>query len=101
MARRVQDLRFEASPADGVAFAQKLADFHLLRRLPTDPCGLGVQHAIKLQTAGMHSNWRAGRLLNAAQSSDVINVRVRDEDGGNMQFVTMDDLKDPLGVVAR
>jgi len=49
----------------------------------------------------MHSNRRAGRLLNAAQSSDVINVRVSDEDGGNMQFVAMDDLKDPLGVVAR
>jgi len=26
---------------------------------------------------------------------------VRDEDGGNMQFVAMDDLKDPIGVVAR
>jgi len=54
---------------------------------------------LKLQIVGVHSNRRAGRLLDAAQSSDVINVRVRDEDGGNMQFVAMDDLKDPLGVV--
>jgi hypothetical protein len=46
-------------------------------------------------------NWRAGRLLDAAQSSDVINVRVRDEDGGNTQLVAMDDLEYPLGVVAR
>ena len=49
----------------------------------------------------MHSNRRASRLLDAAQPSDVINVRVRDDDGGNTQLVAMDDLEDPLGVIAR
>jgi hypothetical protein len=101
MTRRVQDLRFKASPADSVALAQKLVDFDLFRRLPADPCGLGVQHAIQLQIVGVDSHGRSGRLLDAPQSSDVIDVRVRDDDGGNTQFVTMDDLDDPLGVIAR
>ena len=99
MARSVQHLRFEASPADRVAFAQQFADFDLFRRLAANPRGLYVDHAIKLQIVGMHSNGSAGGFPDAPESSHVIDMRVRDNDCGYTQLVATDDVEDPLGVV--
>lgn len=101
MTWRVHHLRFEASPAHGIALAQQLADFNLFRRLPANPRSLDVQHAIKLQIVGVHSNGRASRFLDAPQSPNVIDMCVSDDDRRDMQFVTMDHIEDSLGVFTR
>ncbi len=98
--RRVQHLRFVASPAYSVTLAQQFADFNLFWRLPANPSSLHVQHAIKLQIVGMHSNGRAGLFLESAKSPYVIDMRMRDDDRGYTQFVAMNDFEDSLRVIA-
>jgi len=48
----------------------------------------------------MHSNRSAGCFPDAPESSDVIDMCVRDNDCGYAQLVATDDIEDPLGVVA-
>ena len=48
----------------------------------------------------MHIDWGAGRFAHAVQSDDVIDVRVRDDDGCHFQMMAVDCFQNSRGVVA-
>ena len=60
-----------------------------------------VQHAIQIQIVGMQIDGRAGRFVHAAQSDDVIDVRVRHHDGRDLQMMPLDHFQDSRRIVAR
>jgi len=49
----------------------------------------------------MHSDGRTGRFVDALQPSDMIDMRVCDDDRRDPQLMTLNDAEDPLGVVPR
>src|ERR1700722_2925074 len=48
----------------------------------------------------MHIDWGAGRFPDTVQTDDVVDVRVRDDDGSHFQMMAVDGFQNSRGVVA-
>ena len=70
------------------------------RRLHAQPGGLHVQHVAQLRVVFVHVDRRAGGRLQLVRAADVIDVRVRDDDGFHAQPVPRENLEDLGDVVA-
>src|SRR5579863_6568292 len=56
VARSMQDVCFEVTPAESVAFAEEFIDTGRIGRAQADPGGLYIEMAIKLHIVGMHEH---------------------------------------------
>ena len=96
----MKDLGLERPPANDVAFPQQLIDFHCVRRFPAEPQGLLTQYLVQPEIVGMHVDGSVSRVVHAAQSDDVIDVRMREDDGRDLQMVPLDYVQNFAGIVS-
>src|SRR5713226_10234117 len=101
MAWRVNHLRLETSPPKNVAFLHQLIHFSELRRVHAKERGLIVHRLIKWQIVAVHQHGRAGVLMQFAQSTDVIDVRVRADDDFYNELMTAEQVQDAIDFIAR
>src|SRR5713226_8098576 len=101
MTRRVNHLGLKRSPAKNVSLFQQLINVGELRREYAEEGGLHVHRMIKRQVVAMHEHGRAGVLMQFAQAADVIDVRVRADDGLYGELMTAEKFQDASYFVAR
>src|SRR5260370_14357886 len=101
MTRCVDHLRLKSSPAKNVSLFQQLINVGELRREYAEESSLHVHRMIKRQVVAMHKHGRAGVLMKFAQAADVIDVRVRADDGFYVELMTAEKVQDAGDFVAR
>src|ERR1700731_4440731 len=88
---RVNDLRLKRSPAKNVAFLQQLIDIGKLRGVDAEERRLHLHGLIERQVVAGHQHGSARVLMKFAQSADVIDVRVRADDGLEGELMTAEE----------
>ena len=101
MPRRMQHVRLKTPPPDGIAITQQFVDFDLIGSRNPQPGRLHIERTVKFEIVWMDAHRRAGRFTQPAQSPDMIDVRMCDENCGHPQLVAMDDAQNLLGVGTR
>jgi hypothetical protein len=66
MPGRVNDLRFERSPAQYIALLEQLIHFRQVGRQDAEKCSLHFHGLIKRQIVAVHQNRRSGILVQLA-----------------------------------
>lgn len=99
MPRGVQHIGREPSPPQRVPLPQQRIDTRWIGSSHADKCRLHVQMAIELHIVAVHQHRRAGGLLHLAQASDVVDMRVRADDGLHGEGVLRQDLQNPIGFI--
>src|ERR1700731_3344388 len=97
---RVNDLRLKRSPAKNVAFLQQLIDIGKLRGVDAEERRLHLHGLIERQVVAVHQHGSARVLMKFAQSADVIDVRVRADDGLDGELMTAEKVQDAIYFVA-
>src|SRR6266550_4376313 len=97
---RVNDLRLKRSPAKHIAFLQQLIDVGKLRRVDAEERRLHLHCLIERQVVAVHQHRSARVLMKFAQAADVIDVRVRADDGLYRELMTAEKVQDAIYFVA-
>src|SRR6267143_66770 len=96
----VNDLGLKRSPAKNVAFLQQLIDIGKLRRVDAEERRLHLHRLIERQVVAVHQHGCARVLMKFAQAADVIDVRVRADDGLYDELMTAEKVQDAIYFVA-
>lgn len=98
---RVHHLSLQISPIQHVAITQHLVNFGNRRRGHTEKCGLFFHAVIERQIGAVHHDRCAGVHVEFLQAADVINVRVRADDGFHFKLVAADEVHNAADFIAR
>jgi hypothetical protein len=98
--RRVQNAGCKAAPAELVAFFQKFVNFGRRRRAHAQPLRLQIKMAVQTHVRLMDKHRGARYLVQSGEAADVVNMRMRADDGVNLQFVLAQYLRNALDFIA-
>lgn len=93
-------LRLQSAPDEFVSVAQKTVDFGHFRRRDAEPLSLGGKRQVQLEIVGMQNHRCAGGAAKFGEAPNVVDVRVRADDGSNFQFVAFENFDDALDFIS-
>ena len=96
----VNDLRLKRSPAQNVAFLQQLIDVGELRRVDAEERRLHLHRPIERQVVAVHQHGSARVSMKFAQAADVIDVRMRADDGLDGELMSAEKVQYAIYFVA-
>jgi hypothetical protein len=88
VAGSVKNTRFECTPAEHVALLHKVLDSSGRRSRNAQPLCLNVEMLIKIEIALVNEDWRASSPLESREAANMVNVRVRADDGADLELVS-------------
>jgi hypothetical protein len=100
MARGVEHVEPGCAERQRVAVAGFGIDGDALRRGYAQPGGLFGQHIRQRAIVGIHEHGRAGGLLEFVRAADMVDVRVGDDDGLQLEPVALENLQNAADLVA-
>jgi hypothetical protein len=101
MTGRVENEKLSGTNQEAVAISCGCVDGHRLGRLEPQPGGLPVEPLLQLHIVEVHIYRRARGLLQLLCPADVVDVRVRNDDGLQVQAMPLDDFENVVNLIAR
>ena len=101
VARRVNDASEKVAPLKNVAFLKKLVNFDEIGSAHPEEGSLHFHAAIEGEIVRVHHDGRAGVLIELGEATDMIDVRVRADDGFDLEFVAAKKAENALDFIAR
>jgi len=89
------------APLQLVPLPQKLVHFGEWRRFDSKKRGLHVHCLIERNVVVVHQNGSTGVIVQLFQSADVVDVRMRADNGLHLKFVPAEQIHDAMNFVAR
>jgi hypothetical protein len=100
MAWGMDDGRLEHAPVQRVTLFQELVDVGEFGSGDTEICGLDVHAVIEREIVAMHEDGSAGVLAELGEAADVVDVRMRADDGFYGELVAAEQVQDAGDFVA-
>ena len=97
--RSVNHFGFEETPAERVAFFEKVIDCGEFRGSDAEKRGLHVHALVERKIFAMHEHWRSGEMVELGQAADVVDVGVGADDGFCGKAVATEELEDAADFV--
>jgi hypothetical protein len=97
----MQNARREATPAQRVAFLDKVLDARLRGGRYAQPLSLHIEMAVEVEVRFVNQDGSSGGAVERGESSDVVDVRMSANDGANFQVVPFKDAENALDIVSR
>ena len=94
-------MRLQVAPLQLVTLPQKLVHFGEWRRFDSKKRGLHVHRLIERNVVAVHQNGSTGVIVQLFQSADVVDVRMRADNGLHLKFVPAEQIHDAMNFVAR
>src|SRR5579884_1547163 len=101
VAGRMQDVEHAITEGERVAVARGDVYAGFFGRFHTEPGGLHIEVLVQFEVRRVHPDRSAGYRLEFGGAADVIDVSVRDHDGGDTESMAFEDGLNALDVVTR